>query len=157
MVDQPQYLTQEGLTQLDKRLNYLKDVRRQEIAERLQQALDEGGELTENAEYEDAKNEQAFVEGEIARLSQIIRNAQIIEEGGSSDQVRLGSRVTVVEKGTRDKEVYHLVGPAEANPQQGKISFESPLGKALLDSKKGDKVVVHAPDGDITFVIKAIE
>ncbi len=157
MVDQPQYLTQEGLVNLEQRLSYLKDVRRQEIAERLQQALDEGGELTENAEYEDAKNEQAFVEGEIARLSQIIRNAQIIEEGGSSDQVRLGSRVTVVEKGTREKEVYHLVGPAEANPSQGKISFESPLGKALLDSKKGDKVVVHAPDGDITFVIRDIE
>jgi transcription elongation factor GreA len=156
MVDETQYLTQEGMDSLEKRLNYLTKVRRPEIAERLRQALEDGGELTENTEYEDAKNEQAFIEGEIVRLDRILRHAKLIEDTGETDEVRIGSLVKVVEKGTDDVEEYRLVGPAEANPREGKISTESPLGKALLGSKVGDKVKIKAPDGDITFIIEEI-
>ena len=156
-MNQPQYLTLEGLKKLEDRLKFLQDVRRPEVAERLRQALEEGGDLSENAEYEDAKNEQAFVEGEIQRLEGILSSAQVIEETkGKKDTVVLGSRVTVVEEGESDKEIYHLVGSAEANPAEGKISSESPLGKALLGAKVGAKVKVNAPAGEITFVIKAI-
>jgi transcription elongation factor GreA len=156
MSTQPQYLTAEGLKQLEERLKFLQEVRRPEVAERLRQALEEGGDLSENAEYEDAKNEQAFVEGEIMRLEGILRGAQIIEITGRKDMVVLGSKVTVQEEGSSTKEVYHLVGSAEADPSAGKISSESPLGKALLGAKKGDKVTVQAPAGEIVFVIKSI-
>lgn len=157
MVDQPQYLTPEGFQTLEKRLRHLTEVRRAEVAERLRQALEEGGDLTENAEYEDAKNEQAFVEGEILRLEIILNTAEVIEASANKDEVTLGSKITVVEKGTKDQEVYHLVGSAEAKPSEGKISIESPLGKAMLGAKVRDKVTVKAPDGDIVFVIKAID
>jgi transcription elongation factor GreA len=152
-----QYLTAEGMKQLESRLQDLMEVRRPQVAERLRLALEEGGDLTENAEYEDAKNEQAFIEGEIQRLEQILSSAQLIEQPkGKRDTVVLGSMITVSEKGSREKEVYHLVGSAEANPREGKISAESPLGKALLGAKVNDKVTVHAPDGELVFTIKAI-
>ena len=99
---------------------------------------------------------QAFVEGEIMRLEGILSSAQVIETTGKKDIVALGSKVTVVEEGESAKEIYHIVGSAEANPAEGKISSESPLGKALLGAKVGAKVVVNAPAGEITFVIKAI-
>jgi transcription elongation factor GreA len=118
--------------------------------------MDEGGELGESAEYEDAKNEQAYVENEIARLTRIINTAEIIKTPTDTDVVQIGARVTVVEKGYDEEEVYHLVGSAEANPQVGKVSIESPVGKALLGAKLKDKVIVKVPDGDITFVIKKI-
>ena len=156
MVDETQYLTQEGMDSLEKRLNYLTKVRRPEVAERLRQALEDGGEITENTEYEDAKNEQAFIEGEIVRIDRILRSAKLIEPTDNNDEVHIGSLVKVNEKGTDDVEEYRLVGPAEANPRDGKISTESPLGKALLGSKVGDKVKIKAPDGDITFVIQEI-
>lgn len=156
MGNQVQYLTPEGLKNLENRLKYLLEVRRPEVAERLRQALEEGGDLSENAEYEDAKNEQAFVEGEILRLETILSSAQVIEDTGKKDKVVLGARVTIVEDGTKDKEIYYLVGSAEANPTEGKISSESPLGKALLGKKVGDKVKVDAPAGEITFVVKEI-
>lgn len=156
-MNSPQYVTVKGLEDLETRLKYLKEVRRPEVAERLRQALEEGGDLTENAEYEDAKNEQAFVEGEVMRLEGILSSAQVIEESkGKKDSVKVGAFVTVIEEGTKDKEVYHLVGSAEANPQDGKISIESPLGKAILGAKVGDKVQVNAPEGEITFIVKAI-
>lgn len=157
MVNQPQYLTPEGLKSLEERLKFLQEQRRPEVAERLRTALEEGGDLSENAEYEDAKNEQAFVEGEILRLEGILSSAQIIEATGRKDAVTLGARVTVVEQGQSEKEVYFLVGSAEANPSEGKISIESPLGKAMLGAKKGEKITVHAPGGDLVFTIKAIE
>ncbi len=157
MADQPNYLTAEGLKELEARLDYLRNVRRQEVAERLRHAMEEGGELAENAEYEDAKNEQAFIEGEIMRLESILSNVEIIEDDGRKDVVGLGDRVTVREVGRKETEVYHLVGAAEANPLEGRISNESPLGQALLGRKVGDRVTVQAPDGDIVFEIKAIE
>lgn len=157
MVDQPQYLTPEGMANLEKRLKNLINVRRVEVAERLRQAMEEGGELSENSEYEDAKNEQAFIEGEIARLEGILSTAEIIDDNQTFDTAVPGARVTVVEKGTDDEEVYFLVGSAEANPSEGKISVESPLGKALLGAKVGDRVKVKAPDGEIVFNVTSIE
>jgi transcription elongation factor GreA len=157
MPDQPNYLTADGLKELEARLEFLRSVRRQEVATRLRLAMEEGGELAENAEYEDAKNEQAFVEGEILRLEAILSNVQIIESDGSKNEIALGDRVTVLEVGRPETEVYHIVGAAEANPIEGRISHKSPLGRALLGRKVGDKVTVKAPDGDIMFEIKAIE
>ena len=157
MTDEVHYLTVEGLREHEERLNYLRNVRRQEVAERLRLALEEGGELVENAEYEDAKNEQAFIEGEIMRLEMILSNAQIIEQDAKNDKIGLGSIVTVQEVGTDSTEVYHLVGAAEANPRAGKISFKSPLGRALMDKKVGERIPVEAPDGPIEFIVKAIE
>ena len=157
MANQPQYLTREGMESLEKKLKHLLEVRRPQVAERLRLALEEGGDLTENSEYEDAKNEQAFIEGEIIRLETILSSAQLIEETGDKDSVVPGAKVTLVEKGTKQEEVYYLVGSAEANPREGKISVESPLGKALLGSKVGDRVTVAAPDGEIEFKVKSIE
>ncbi len=157
MTEQPTYLTAAGLKELEERLEYLRTVRRGEVAERLRLAMEEGGELVENAEYEDAKNEQAFVEGEIMRLERILSNVEIIESDGRKDIVGLGDRVTVQEIGAPKPEVYYMVGAAEANPLEGRISYKSPLGQALMGKKVGDRVTVKAPDGDIVFEIKAIE
>ncbi|NDJ77175.1 MAG: transcription elongation factor GreA [Chloroflexi bacterium] len=157
MTDEVHYLTLDGQKEHEERLAYLRNVRRQEVAERLRLALEEGGELVENAEYEDAKNEQAFIEGEILRLETILSNAQIIEDNGPKDTVTLGAKVTVQEVGTDFVEVYHVVGAAEANPREGKISHKSPVGSALMNHNVGERVVVNAPDGDIVFEIKAID
>lgn len=154
---QAQYLTPEGAKNLERRLNQLIEIRRPQVAERLRLALEEGGDLMENTEYEEAKNEQAFIEGEISRLEYILRTAHILDEDATYDSVVPGARVTLVENGTDEEEVYHMVGSAEANPSLGKISIESPLGRALLGAKVGDKIKVQAPDGEITFKIEAIE
>lgn len=157
MLDKTQYLTKEGMQALEERLEEFIQVKRPEVAERLKRALEDGGELTENTEYEDAKNEQAFIEAEIARMTLILRNAQLIDEDKlTNDRVQIGSRVVIVEAGTKEQEEYQVVGSAEANPLIGKISDESPLGKALLGKKVGDKVTVHAPAGDTVFTIKKI-
>lgn len=156
MANERFYITPDGLKKIEKDLEFLRTIRRSEVAERLHNALAEGGELGEDAEYEDAKNEQAFVEGEIARLELILSNVQIIDDNGSSDEVRIGSRVTLREKGMREDEIYHIVGEAEADPAQGKISHKSPLGNALMGRKAKDKVTVQAPDGEIVFLIRSI-
>jgi transcription elongation factor GreA len=146
------------MVDLEARLDYLRTVRRAEVAARLHQALEEGGELVENAEYEDAKNEQAFVEGEIMRLEIILSNAQIIEHtSGKKEFISLGDRVTVKEKGQKQTEVFQLVGAAEANPENGLISNESPMGRALMGHKVGEVVTVRAPAGDISFEVKKIQ
>jgi transcription elongation factor GreA len=152
-----QYLTPEGLKDIEERLEYYRTVRRAQVAERLRLALEEGGELTENIEYEDAKNEQAFVEGEIIRLETIVSHHQLIIAPGKRDTIGLGAKVTIKEKGRKETETYHLVGPAEADPREGKISHESPLGKALMGRKVGEQVTVKAPDGNIVFDVKKIQ
>lgn len=157
MMHQTEYLTHEGMTTIERRLRDLIEIRRPQVAERLRLALEEGGELTENSEYEDAKNEQAFVEGEIVRLEYILNTAEILDDDAPHETVTPGARVTVVEKGTREDEVFHIVGSAEANPRQGKLSVSSPLGKAMLGAKVGDRVTVETPDGKTVFKIKAIE
>lgn len=147
------FLTREGLKKLEEELEFLRTTRRAQVAERLHNAQ-EDGELIENAEYEDAKNEQAFVEGRILTLETMLSNAVIIDEHGSNDVVSLGSRVTVKEgAGTEE---YLLVGAAEANPKEGRISNESPLGRALLGRRVGDEVKVQAPAGPLSFRIVKI-
>ncbi len=158
MVNQPQYLTREGLEGLEKKLHFLKTIRRPEVAERLHQIMTEGGELGESAEYDDVKKEQAFVEAEIARLTHIINNARIIEdEDLPNDVVQIGSRVLVIEEGYGEEEFFQLVGSAEANPSQGKVSIESPVGRALMGARVGDKVVVKTPDGHLVYKVKRID
>ncbi len=156
MNHRPVYLTREGYAKLEAELEYLRTVRRQEVARRLHEALAEG-DVLENAELEAARNEQAFVEGRIMELEDLLRRAEIIEEGqGPNEVVRLGSRVTVAE-GDGPPEVYHIVGSAEADPSEGKISYESPLGKALMGHRVGDEVTVEAPGGTLVFRIVKIE
>ena len=140
-----QFLTREGFEKLQAELTHLKTVRRQEVAKRLQDAIDEGYRLSEDPEYEAAKNEQAFIEGRILDLEQLLATARIIENG-QGDTVTIGSKVTIQEDGV-DPENYTIVGEAEANPREGRISNVSPLGKALIGHKAGDKVTVSAPSG----------
>jgi transcription elongation factor GreA len=155
MSNRPVYLTPEGREALEQELNFLKTVRRQEVANRLHEALGEG-ELIENAELEDARREQSFVEGRILTLEEQLRKAIIIEGDHPSGVVSVGSYVTVQEHDVNEPEEYHVVGSAEADPAHGKISNESPLGKALLGKRIGDRAVVQAPDGDIVFDILAV-
>jgi transcription elongation factor GreA len=150
------FLTREGLKKLEEELNFLRTVRRAQVAERLHNAQ-EDGELIENAEYEDAKNEQAFLEGKILTLEAMLSNAVIIDkDGGPAGVVNLGSKVTIKE-GNAKPEVYQLVGAAEADPKDGRISNESPLGKALLGRKVGDDIKVNAPSGTLSFRVVAID
>jgi transcription elongation factor GreA len=149
----PSYLTRHGYQKLQEELEYLRTVKRQEVARRLHEAM-EGGELIEDAEYEAAKNEQAFVEGRIQELEILLANARIIDEGGHRDVVQVAAKVTIQE-GDNDPEIYTIVGPAEANPREGRISNESPLGRALLDHRAGDLVKVDAPGG--SFLVKVLK
>ena len=155
MAAQTTFLTPEGLKKLEEELEYFRPVRRQEVAQRLRAVLEEQ-DILENAEYEDAKNEQAFVEGRILTLEDILRNVAIIEEGGPTDRVGIGSRVTVAED-DGEPETYHIVGSVEADPKRGRVSNQSPLGKALLGHRVGDEVIGNVPDGGICFRITAIQ
>ena len=148
-------ITRDGLRKLEEELNFLRTVRRVQVAERLHNAQDDG-ELIENAEYEDAKTEQAFLEGRILSLEAMLSTAVIIKDDGPQGVVNVGSKVTVKEAGGKP-EVYQLVGAAEANPKDGRISNESPLGRALLGRKEGDDVKVNAPAGTISFRVVAID
>ncbi len=148
------YLTHEGFDRLQKELAYLRTEKRNQVAERLRDAL-EDGELIENAELEAAKNEQSFVEGRIKELEILLSNAHLIEETTDSDKIQVGSKVKVKEEGY-DPEEYVIVGAAEADPRLGRISNESPLGKALLNKKAGDKVKVEAPGGVFEIEILSI-
>jgi len=151
--NKPGYLTREGLAKLRGELDELVNVRRAEVAARIHDAK-EHGDLAENAEYEDAKNEQAFVEGKIQALETLIRNAILIDENQPTDHVQIGS--TVVVESSDGTETYTIVGSAEAAPGDGRISNESPVGRALLGHKKGEKVVVKVPAGDFTYKIVSI-
>ncbi|MEN4012940.1 MAG: transcription elongation factor GreA [Bellilinea sp.] len=150
------FLTREGFEKLQEELEYLRTQRRQEIAQRLHEAM-EGGELIENAEYEAAKNEQAFVEGRIKELEILLATARIVEEIPAADIVQVGCKVTIQEEGSDVPETYSIVGAAEANPSEGKISNESPLGKALLNKKPGDKAQVDAPAGSFWVTIVKVD
>lgn len=150
------FLTKEGYEKLQEELDYLRTVKREEVANRLHEAM-EGGELIENAEYEAAKNEQAFVEGRIQELEIILASAHIIDESQSSpDVVQVGDTVTIQEEGG-EPEVYTIVGAAEANSREGKVSNESPIGKAILNHQVGEVVTVDAPAGSYKVTIIKIE
>jgi transcription elongation factor GreA len=151
----PSFLTREGYKKLQEELDFLRSTKRQEIANRLHEAM-EGGELIENAEYEAAKNEQAFVEGRIKELEILLATARVISESENADTIQVGSKVTVQEEGN-SPEIYTIVGAAEANPRAGRISNESPLGKALLSHKANEQVQVDAPAGSFIVVIIKVE
>ncbi len=148
------YLTREGFERLQQELEYLRSEKRIEVADRLREAL-EDGELIENAELEAAKNEQSFVEGRIKELEILLSNAHLIEESTKSENIQVGSRVKVQEEGLEPEE-YTIVGAAEADPRLGRISNESPLGRALLNHKAGDKVKVEAPGGEFEIEILSV-
>ncbi len=150
VMDKPVYLTAEGKSSLEEELTHLKMTRRPEVADRIQQAkLD--GDISESGEYEDAKNEQAWVEGRIRTLEHMLQNAKVIE-GVKSDTIALGSQVKLRD-GEGEEYDWTMVGSAEANPRQSRISNESPVGKALMGHKKGDKVRVETPGGIEEFTI----
>jgi transcription elongation factor GreA len=151
------FLTKEGYQKLQDELEHLRSVKRQEVANRLHEAM-EGGELIENAEYEAAKNEQAFVEGRIQELEILLATARVIDgsKKEKADLVQIGSTVTIKEDGSKP-EVYTIVGAAEANPREGRISNESPIGKAILNHRVGDEVQVEAPAGMYKVTIMKID
>jgi transcription elongation factor GreA len=153
MNNKPTYISRDGLAKLREELEEMVTVKRVEVAQRIHDAK-EHGDLSENAEYEDAKNEQAFVEGRIQMLEALIKNATLIDENHSTDFVQIGSTVKV--KSDDGTDSYMIVGSAEADPAQGRISNESPVGRALLGKKKGDKIVVQVPAGDDTYTIVSI-
>jgi transcription elongation factor GreA len=151
--NKPTYLSKEGLTKLRSELDEMISVKRPEVANRIHDAK-EHGDLSENAEYEDAKNEQAFVEGKIQTLEALIKNATIIDENHSTEHVQIGSTVSV--ESTDGAETFTIVGSAEAKPGEGRISNESPVGRALLGKRKGDKIIVRVPAGDFSYKIVSI-
>ena len=153
MNNKPTYISRDGLENLRKELDELISLRRPEIAQRIHDAK-EHGDLSENAEYEDAKNEQAFVEGRIQTLQALIKNATIIDEHHTNDHVQIGSTVKV--DGPDGKQSFMIVGSTEARPTEGRISNESPVGRALLGRKKGETIQVQVPAGDLAYTIVSI-
>lgn len=150
-------LTAEGLTKLETELDELKSVHRRDVNDRIRQAK-EYGDLSENAEYEDAKQEQAFIEGRILKLEAMIRNARIIDESEyASDEVHLGAVVKVKDLKTNENYEFWIVGSAEADPSNRRISNESPLGRALIGHKKGATVDVTTPRGLAKYKIESIK
>ncbi len=143
------FFTPEGLEKIENEIEYLKTVRRKEVSERIKVALGYG-DLSENSEYDEAKNEQAQVEERIAKLEMMVRNARIIDEKDlNTDVVNIGSSVKVRELDTMEEDEYTIVGSAEADPLEGKISNESPVGSKLLGNRVGDVIEVEVPDGII--------
>ena len=149
------YLTPEGAARIKAELEELKGPRRDELASRLRSAI-QMGDLSENADYHKAKEDQGFLEGRIQELEYILSNAVIIEKNGNREVVSIGSHVTIQEADS-PPESYHIVGSAEANPSNGMISFESPIGSALMDRRVGEFVDVEAPGGFLKFKILKIE
>ena len=152
------FLTPNGYEKLQEELKHLRTVKRQEVAARLHEAMEDGGDMGVDldAEYEAAKNEQAFVEGRIQELEILLANAQVIENSGKREVVDVGATVTIKE-GRAKPEIYTVVGRAEANPREGLISNESPLGQAIMEHRAGDLVEVEAPGGSFEVKIVKVE
>ena len=153
--NKPVYLTPEGLKKLGVRLKKLTEVLRPEVAEKIRLSKEIGGTLN-NAEYDDAKNEQAFLEGEVIDVENKIRNSRLITDEKPSGKIKLGSKVTVTGSDGK-KENYVIVGSAEASPGEGRISNESPMGKALMGKKVGDKVEVTTPSGPMKITVATLK
>jgi transcription elongation factor GreA len=149
------YLTPEGAKKLKEELNDLKGPQRKALAKRLRDAI-QMGDLSENADYHKAKEDQAFLEGRIQELEYVLSNAEVVENKGKRDEVKVGLKVTVQEEGF-DPEVYFMVGAKEADSRNNKISNESPIGKALMGHKVGETVVAETPGGKLKFKILKIE
>ncbi|MEL1134795.1 transcription elongation factor GreA [Desulfitobacterium sp. THU1] len=152
MAEKEVILTIEGLKRLEEELELLKTLKRREVAERIKQAI-EFGDISENSEYDDAKNEQAFIEGRIITLEKMLRNARVIDDLEGSEIVALGTTIVLRDKDYGDEEEYTIVGSAEADPTSNKISNESPVGKAVLGQPKGVIVEVNVPAGILHYEI----
>lgn len=156
MINREVILTYEGLKKLEEELEFLKSVRRREVADRIKQALS-FGDISENSEYDEAKNEQAQIEGRIAQLETMLKHARVIDEDDvDTERVSLGSKVRLLDMDLNEEVEYSIVGSTEADPGKKKISNESPVGSALMSKKKGDVVEVAVPDGVIRFKILEI-
>ncbi|MHA6252168.1 transcription elongation factor GreA [Oceanobacillus sp. CAU 1775] len=156
-IEKSYYMTEEGKEKLEKELTFLKTDRRQEVVERIKIARD-FGDLSENSEYDSAKEEQAFVEQRITQLEKMVRNAVIIENNDTnSNIVSLGKSVTFQELPDGEEEKYIIVGSAEADPFEGKISNDSPIAQSLLGKEVGEEVTVNTPGGDIQVRITKVE
>ena len=157
MEEKKNILTYEGLRKYEDELHNLKVVKRQEVAQKIKEAREQG-DLSENAEYDEAKNEQSRIEGEIKQLEERLRNATIIDESVlNTKTVSIGSTVVVQEQGNSEKMTYVIVGSTEANPLEGKISNESPVGQALIGHNKGDKAEATTPGGAVEYTIVSIK
>ena len=156
MAEKQVMLTEEGLKKLEEKLEHLKTVRRTEVSERITQAIS-FGDISENSEYDDAKNEQAFIEGEIMTIENMLRNSKIIEEGQDTDTVVIGSTVVLKDIEFDEDLEYAIVGSAEADPMEGRISDESPVGKAVLGHRVGDIVEVSVPAGTLKYEVLDIK
>lgn len=157
MVEKQTILTSEGLRKIEQKLDHLKSVRRREVAERIKQAI-EYGDISENSEYEDAKNEQAFIEGEVMTLEKMLRTAKVIDEGEiGTDVVTLGSTVTLKDLEYGEVLEYTIVGSAEADPMEHRISNESPVGEAILKQPVGSIIEVSVPAGILKYEIMDIK
>jgi len=154
---EPTVITEEGLAQLEAELQHLRSTKRREVALRIKRAA-ELGDRSENSEYEDAKNEQAFVEGRIQELDRRLRNVKVIDtqSPGRHDVVSLGSTVDIIDTDSGERFTYTIVGPVEVNPAQGRISHLSPVGAALIGHAPGDTVRVNAPDGPLRLKVANI-
>jgi len=153
------FLTKDGYIKLQRELDELRSTKRQEVAQRLREAM-EGGDLIENAEYESAKNEQSFVEGRIQELKMLLANAHIIDYDDAKSNggyVRVGSTIYIREDGESRSDKYVIVGVAEADPRNGMISNESPIGKAAIGKKAGEEIQIDTPDGKLKFRITTVK
>ncbi|MCB0170475.1 MAG: transcription elongation factor GreA [Anaerolineae bacterium] len=157
MADKPVYITHEGKKKLEEELVYLTTVRRREVAEAIRSAKEEG-DLSENSAYDEAKLQQGFLEGKIQQIEAQLRNAVIIKSNGNgkSDTIGIGSTVTVLDEDFGEEETYTIVGSAEADPIDGKISNESPIGMALLGAKIDQEVTVETPGGSVIYKVLKI-
>lgn len=155
MSDEPVYLTEEGAEELRRELETLLTVKRPALAQKLKEAVAQG-DLRENADYHDAKEQQAFIEGRIQYLENMLRQAIVVSSEAGGDIVRVGSQVTIRYVDDDEDQTYRIVGAAESNPREGKISQKSPIGAAMVGRKKGDRVRVDTPSGQIEFKIVKI-
>jgi len=153
--DEQYYVSQEKYDELEEELDYLTNTRRKEIAEDLKKARDKG-DLSENAEYDEARDKQAQLEDRIQEIQNILKNVQIVEKT-DSDTVQIGSDVTLKKKGSGDVMEYSIVGSEESNLKEGNVSHTSPLGEAIIDREEGDEFTFEAPGGEITYAVKRIE
>jgi transcription elongation factor GreA len=149
-------VSQDRYQKMKDELVYLQTVREKEVADQIREARS-FGDLSENSEYDEAKTEQAKLYAKITELQTLLENAEVIEvQGGGSDSIGMGSKVTIVEVGAEDEETYEIVGSQESDPRIGCISEDSPIGRALLGHVVGDEILVEAPGGDIRFRITAV-
>lgn len=154
--DQPVYLTEDGLQKIKDELEHLTTTRRREVAQMIAEAKAEG-DISENAGYDEAKTAQGFLEGRIRELENTLKRAQVIKDEGKKNVINIGRTVIVREVGTDFNETYTIVGSLEADPANGRISNESPIGKALLGKKVGNKIKVASPGGEIEFEVVKLE